>query len=152
MIAYCAWYNCVTMQFQIPQFIEEEDKLFGPLTFKQFLYVAGGAGAIFIVYALISWKWLAFLIIVPIGVVSALLAFKPVNNRPFELLLESAFRFITKDKLYLWRKENSLKDSVTPEVSMGSTDSKTVQKAPNNQLDELSWNLEVGNQKPKDRG
>ena len=27
------------MQYQVPQFIEVEDKIFGPLTFKQFLYI-----------------------------------------------------------------------------------------------------------------
>ncbi|MFM2424198.1 MAG: hypothetical protein RLZZ70_589, partial [Candidatus Parcubacteria bacterium] len=30
------------MQFEVPQFIEIEDKIFGPLTWKQFLYVGGG--------------------------------------------------------------------------------------------------------------
>ena len=30
------------MQYQVPQFIEVEDKIFGPLTFKQLVYVVGG--------------------------------------------------------------------------------------------------------------
>src|SRR3990172_12458701 len=38
------------MQFQVPQFIEIEDKIFGPLTFKQFIYVAGGAGACYLLW------------------------------------------------------------------------------------------------------
>ena len=38
------------MQFQVPQFIEVEDKIFGPLTFKQFVYVAGGAGLAYLVW------------------------------------------------------------------------------------------------------
>ena len=32
------------MRFQVPQFIEIESKIFGPLTFKQFIYLAGGGG------------------------------------------------------------------------------------------------------------
>ncbi len=32
------------MRFEVPQFIDVEDKIFGPFTFKQFLYLAGGAG------------------------------------------------------------------------------------------------------------
>jgi hypothetical protein len=141
------------MQFQIPQFIEEEDKLFGPLTFKQFIYVAGGAGAIFIIYSLIPWTWLAFLIIVPVGVLSALLAFKPINNRSFEILLEAAFHFFSRDKLYLWRREYHPKepgdDSGVEVRHPDSTESKAIVGS---QLDELSWNLEVGNQKPRNRG
>jgi hypothetical protein len=38
------------MRFQVPQFIEVEDKIFGPLTVKQFIYLAGGAGLVFILY------------------------------------------------------------------------------------------------------
>ena len=38
------------MQFQVPQFIEVEDKIFGPLTFKQFVYVLGGAGACYLLW------------------------------------------------------------------------------------------------------
>ena len=32
------------MRFEVPQFVDIEDKIFGPLTFKQFIYIAGGAG------------------------------------------------------------------------------------------------------------
>lgn len=36
------------MQFQVPQFIEVEDKIFGPLTFKQFVYIAGGVALMYL--------------------------------------------------------------------------------------------------------
>ena len=43
------WFtHCVlegtTMMFSVPQFIDVEDKIIGPLTLKQFIYLAGGAG------------------------------------------------------------------------------------------------------------
>ena len=38
------------MRFQVPQFIEVEDKIFGPLTFKQFVYVTGGVGLAVILF------------------------------------------------------------------------------------------------------
>lgn len=140
------------MQFQIPQFIEEENKTFGPLTFKQFIYVTGGAGAIFIIYTLIPWKWLAFLFIIPVGVLSALLAFKPINSRPFEVLLEAAFHFISRDKLYLWRREYHGKEATDAGIEIGQAEDTAEPKPGGSQLDELSWNLEVGNQKPRNRG
>ena len=40
------------MRFQVPQFIEVEDKIFGPLTLKQFLYTAGGAAVGFIIWSI----------------------------------------------------------------------------------------------------
>ena len=73
-------------QFQIPQFIEMEDKLFGPLTFKQFMYLVGGGGICFILYV---WLPLPFIIkIIPIAGVAALalaLAFVKYNGRPLYL-------------------------------------------------------------------
>ena len=38
------------MQFQVPQFIEVEDKIFGPLTFRQAVYLVGGAGLSYVIY------------------------------------------------------------------------------------------------------
>ena len=43
------------MQFQVPQFIEIEDKIFGPLTFKQFIYLAGGGGLCFLLYTILPF-------------------------------------------------------------------------------------------------
>lgn len=140
------------MQFQIPQFIEEENKLFGPFTFKQFIYIAGGGGAIFIIWALIPWKLLAILLIIPVGILSALLAFKPINNRSFEVILEAAFHFFSRSKLYLWRREYRPKEPTAPEIETGERESSVGTKTVGSQLDELSWNIEIGNQKPRDRG
>ena len=135
------------MQFQLPQFIEQEDHIFGPLTFKQFLYVVGGGGAIFVIYSILPF-YVALFLIIPVGVLSALLAFKPVNNRPFEVLLEAAFRFILKDKLYLWRKEKrpALEEELK-KTFIKSTPTEFIsnsKKTEASHLDDLSWKLEVG--------
>ena len=52
------------MQYQLPQFIDIEDKIVGPLTFKQFIYIAGGAGICFIAYRLLPF-WVAVIVIPP---------------------------------------------------------------------------------------
>ncbi len=41
------------MRYQVPQFIEIEDKIFGPLTLKQFIYLAGGGGLCLIFFSLL---------------------------------------------------------------------------------------------------
>src|SRR5436305_166167 len=92
------------MRYQVPQFIDIEDKIIGPLTIKQFVYLAGGAGMAFIVYS-----FLPLLLALPIvGVVillSLALAFYKINNKPFIDFLEAAFIFYTKQNLYIWKKE-----------------------------------------------
>ncbi|MDD5547932.1 MAG: PrgI family protein [Candidatus Pacebacteria bacterium] len=91
------------MQFQVPQFIETEDKIIGPLTLKQFLYIAAGTGLIFIMFFTLNiWLWLFFSFFV--AVFSAALAFVKVNGRPLPIVLAAAFEFYWKPKLFLWKK------------------------------------------------
>src|SRR5437879_5436690 len=96
------------MQFQVPQFIEVEDKIFGPLTFRQFIYIGGGLGA-----AYLLWRVLPIYIAAPIiaieGGLAAALAFFQYNGRPFILALENAFFFLIHSRLYLWNNEHKKK-------------------------------------------
>ena len=93
------------MRFQVPQFIEVEDKIFGPLTLRQFIYVAGGVGIIVILWITLPHP-VAFLLGLPIGIFSAALAFYKVNERPFIHLLESAFNYAVGENLYLWKNHD----------------------------------------------
>ena len=78
------------MRYQVPQFIEIEDKIIGPLTIKQFVYLVGGAGMCFIAYTFLPLI-LALLLIAGIVPLSLALAFYKINNKPFVDFLESAF-------------------------------------------------------------
>jgi hypothetical protein len=72
------------MQFKVPQFIDIEDKLFGPFTFFQFAYMIGGGGMAFILYKVLPFG----LAIVPIIIVvslSLLLVFYKINNKNINL-------------------------------------------------------------------
>ncbi|MCA9363309.1 PrgI family protein [Candidatus Kaiserbacteria bacterium] len=91
------------MRFEVPQFIEIEDKIFGPFTWRQFLYLGGGVG-----WAVISLIYFPFIIFVLTGLPAALLAgalsFYPINNRPFSYFIEAIFNYLTSQRLYLWRR------------------------------------------------
>src|SRR3989344_1434739 len=91
------------MQFKVPQFLDIEDKIFGPFTFRQFIYLVGGAGLCFILYRLIGF-WFGFIPIFLIGAFSAALAFYRPNNKPFIFMVEAVFKYLFQDKLYIWRK------------------------------------------------
>ncbi|OGG87711.1 hypothetical protein A3H15_02605 [Candidatus Kaiserbacteria bacterium RIFCSPLOWO2_12_FULL_50_28] len=131
------------MQFQVPQFIEIEDKIFGPLTFKQFIYVAGGAGACYLL-----WRVLPLLLAAPlilgVGGLAAALAFMKLNGRPFILALENGFFFLIKTKLYLWNNEQ--KTRKVEEHSAKPEDVATqvyVPKLSESKLRELAWSLDI---------
>src|SRR3989339_562471 len=91
------------MQFKVPQFLDIEDKIFGPFTFRQFVYLAGGAGLCFIFYKLLGLLLGAIPILAIAGFVLALTFYRP-NNKPFINMIESGFKFFMQSKLYIWKK------------------------------------------------
>jgi hypothetical protein len=135
------------MRFEVPQFIEVEDKIFGPLTFKQFVYLGGGAGIAYAVYALLSGFLPLFILIIPIIAIlafSAALAFYQINNKPFIVILESALRYAVGNKLYIWKKENK---KAAPKAVMGEDAAVAagmmVPKLSESKLKDLGWSLDV---------
>ena len=130
------------MRYQTPQFIEEETKLFGPLTFKQFVYLVGGAGISFVVWKLLP-LFVAILVGAPIIMISLALAFYRVNERPFIDILESAFYFILSNRLYTYKKT----DKPTKEI-FSNEKTKIAPLAVNlsisgSKLKDLAWSLDI---------
>ena len=107
------------MRFEVPQFIDIEDKIIGPFTWRQFVYLAGGIGLLVTFYFLLPFTFFVVLGI-PVGALAASLAFQRVNNRPFSFFLEALLGYTTRKKLYFWRKDSAQevikKDGVTPAV------------------------------------
>ena len=127
------------MRFKVPQFIDIEDKIFGPLTFKQFAYLAGGAGL-----AYLSLKFLPFFFGGPLAVIVAAfalaLAFYQVNDKPFIHVVEAFLRFHFNSKLYLWHKQPNTKSAGSTPLAkpIASRSALTESK-----LQTLSWSLDV---------
>ncbi len=102
------------MRFEVPQFIEIEDKIFGPLTWRQFLYLGGGVGAAVVIF--LTLGWVVFAIVgLPLALLAGALSFYPVNNRPFSFFLEAVVNYITGDRLYLWRSKEEAVYKITSE-------------------------------------
>lgn len=91
------------MRFEVPQFIEIEDKIIGPFTWKQFVYLAGGIGVAIVFF--ITFPIVIFVLFgLPLAILAGLLAFYPINNRPFSIFLESMVNYYQRTRLYYWRK------------------------------------------------
>jgi hypothetical protein len=133
------------MRFQVPQFIEVEDKIFGPLTLKQFIYLAGGGGLSFMVYVFLKSLFLAALPIIIIMSISALFAFYKVNNKSFVSLVESAFKYYTGDKLFIWKKEEKAKPKTADAALKDAKNYATVMvpKISDSKLKDLTWSLDI---------
>ncbi len=140
------------MRYQVPQFIEIEDKIFGPLTLKQFIYLAGGAGVAYLIYALTN-TFLPFFIIIIIAIpvlgFAVALAFYKINNKPFIEVVESAIKYYVGGKLYLWKK--SLRPAVK-QAEMPAQNLLTLPKLADSRLKDLAWNLNISKGEYNDIG
>lgn len=128
------------MRYQVPQFIDIEDKIIGPFTIKQFVYLAGGAGMSYIVYSLLP-IYIALVLVLAIIGLSLALAFYKVNNKPFIDFLEAAVLYYSKQNLYIWKKEE--KKPVAREMAAGAPAQVYVPRLSDSKLKELSWSLDI---------
>jgi len=91
------------MLFNVPQYIDIEDKVVGPLTAKQLGWL-GAAGVIMVV----MWTMLDFaaFIIASIFVLVVFggLAFYKPYNQPLANLITAGIFYITRPKIYIWKR------------------------------------------------
>jgi hypothetical protein len=133
------------MRFQVPQFIEVEDKIFGPLTIKQFIYLAGGGGLAFLIYIVGKSLIITAIPILVVVAISCALAFYKVNNKPFINVVESAFKFYIGNKLYIWKKEEKPQPQTTQAAVKDAKNyaSIMVPKISDSKLKDLTWSLDI---------
>ena len=128
------------MQFQVPQFIDVEDKIFGPFTVKQFVYLAGAVGVIFILNSFLPFIF-AILIGGPIIALGLALAFYKVNNQPFIKIVEASLRYILGSRLYIWKKEQ--KKVTKKKEGVEESAELFVPKLSDSKLKDLAWSLDI---------
>lgn len=138
------------MRFQVPQFIDIEDKIFGPFTFKQFVYLAGGAGASYAIYKLLP-IYIAVLLILPILGVALALTFYKVNGKPFVDILQSWFLYVFKSKLFIWKQRKPEAKKPVVEEKPAAHPMSNIPKLTESRLADISWSLDVLDMQEKDK-
>jgi PrgI family protein len=134
------------MRFQVPQYIEVEDKIFGPLTFKQFIYIAGGIGISAVLLSILP-RFIAVILSVPVLVFGFALAFFKLNERPFALIIEDFFKYYIGSRLYIWKKEaNKPKEGGQTMEPGKSLEQLSVPKLSGSRLRDLTFELDVKQQ------
>lgn len=93
------------MQFQVPQFIQTEDKVVGPFSLRQFAYIGVAGGITGLLYFILqTWLWLILSIIIFGAAIS--LAFVKIGGRPLSRVIAAAFNFYWKPQTYVWQPEH----------------------------------------------
>jgi membrane-bound ClpP family serine protease len=92
------------MQYSVPQFIDVEDKIVGPFTGKQTLYLIIGGGFLLIAFRLFNFGFFAFLAL-PVAVVTLLFTFYKPKGISVAKYTVNLIDYLTTPHLYVWRRE-----------------------------------------------
>ena len=98
--------------YKVPQDVEAEDKLLGPFTFRQFIYLLVSAGGIAVIFGLFQIFPLLAIIPIPVVLFFLILALPLKKNQPMEVYLASIISFYLKPSIRLWmsgQKESTIK-------------------------------------------
>ena len=142
------------MQFKVPQFLEIEDKIFGPFTFKEFVYLVGGAGLCYILYKLLGLLLGAIPILAVAGLSAALTFYHP-NGKPFINLVEAGIKYALQSKLYIWKKHMvKVKERQQEIKATAALKEETMNQGgvrlSGSKLRDLAWSLDVLDLKKED--
>lgn len=135
------------MEYQVPQFIEVEDKIFGPLTLRQFIYIAGGVGLCAILFLYVP-LFFAIILAIPVAALALALAFYKVNGKEFALVLEAGVTYFLGHRLYLWRKEKGSEEAKKAAEEAAAVPLQASLQSPaltRRKLEDLAWALDVRN-------
>ena len=90
-------------QFVVPQFIDVEDKIFGPVTTRQFLILLVAGLFLFIAFKLADTALFIFFL-ATLGSFSLILAFVKINGQAFHYFLLNLFQTLRRPSRRIWYK------------------------------------------------
>ncbi len=99
------------MQFKVPQDVQREDQIIGPLTLRQLIIVAVGGGMAYMIYVQLSKTYYTEVWLPPVFIISALtvaLAFLKIHGLPFhEFLMHFIeYKFLPKKRIWIQKTGN----------------------------------------------
>lgn len=123
-----------------------EDKIVGPLTLIQFLYLLGGGLIVYILFQALTNNLTLFVILaVPISLVALGMAFVKIQDQPLSHFIKAGIYYLNNPKVRFWQKEGQRESVlVDPPKSVqkeGFVPPKQVQKS---DLEKLAHVLDTG--------
>ena len=98
------------MLFNVPQFIDKEDKIVGPITAKQLGWFLAGGAILLVIKAFFDTTTVFIAAIPVIGLSLALAYYKP-NGQPLIAFIIYSIAFFFKPKMFIWKR---LPEKISP--------------------------------------
>jgi hypothetical protein len=96
-------------KFIVPQFIENEDKILGPITVRQFILSLATAFLLFIEFKLLTLPYFIMAAVITVAV-GGTFGFVKVNGQPFHIFFLNFLQTILRPPLRVWDKTPALED------------------------------------------
>lgn len=91
-------------KFVVPQFIDNEDKILGPITVRQFLICLVATLLLFIEFKVFKTLYFVFAATLTAGT-AAVFSFVKVNGQPFHVYFVNVVQTKSRPQLRVWNKE-----------------------------------------------
>lgn len=132
------------MQFQVPQGIDLEDKIVGPLTLVQFLYLLSGGVICYLLFLTFGFNFFFWILGLPIALVALALTFLKIQDQPLSYFVKAGFGYLSRPKIRLWRRQGfnpprikAVKKKTTP---IKIAPKKRIEKS---ELEKLAYSLDT---------
>lgn len=90
-------------KFIVPQFIDKEDQILGPITVRQFLIVLVAFFLLFIAFKLLAFPYFILTAII-IAALAGTFGFLKINGQPFHIFFVNALQTVSRPGLRTWDK------------------------------------------------
>ena len=91
-------------KFVVPQFIDNEDKILGPITVRQFLIILSATFILFIEFKLLATLYFVFTGAIT-GGIAVIFGFVKINGQPFHIFFINFLQTSLRPPLRVWHKE-----------------------------------------------
>lgn len=129
------------MQYSVPQFIDVEDKVVGPFTGKQALFMVIGFGILIVAFTFFQFSFF-MIIALPTIIMTLLFAFWKPKGYTVSRWITNIINFSTTPHLYIWRREPESRMFKLTQKKKNNEDIEET-KVSKNRIKELAWLLDT---------
>ena len=129
------------MLFNVPQFIDIEDKIVGPLTAKQLGWLALGGVVLLVFYNFLDTQAFFLAAVICAGIFGALAFYKPYNQPLISFLMSSVY-FTVRPRMYVWKRMPE-KEEAKVKIAVKNAQKIEKKKLKGSNVEEISHMLDL---------
>lgn len=127
--------------FQVPQFIDIEDKIIGPISLRQFLILVGTAAIVFLLFKVLQiWLWI--IVGGSVGALGMALAFLKINGQNFSRVAVNFLKYMINPRLYVWQRSGEKRNLVKEQPKIIKKEETAKKRLTGSELEEMAKKLD----------